>query len=63
LILGGGGGSFQKMDRGGAGGRPVGPIIGPVCPRLIPLGLIIDGCVRVIVPFPKSIKSHQTESE
>jgi hypothetical protein len=62
LILGGGGGSFQKMDRGGAGGRPVGPIIGPVGPRWAPLRLTFDGCVHVVVPFPKSIKSHETES-
>jgi hypothetical protein len=55
-------GTYPKRSDDSSRGRPAGPVIGPVSPIWAPLGLIFDGCVHVIVLFPKWINSRQTES-
>jgi hypothetical protein len=54
--------TYPKWSDDGGRRRPVGPIIRPVGTIWVPLGFIFDRCVRVVVPFPKSINSCQTES-
>jgi hypothetical protein len=55
-------GTYPKRSDDGGRGRPIGLLIGLVGPWWAPLGLIFDGCVRVIMSFPKIINSRQKES-
>jgi hypothetical protein len=62
LLLIGGGRMFQKLDRDGPRGRPINLIMGPVGLWWWGCRSNFDRCVRVIVLFPKSYNTHQTES-
>jgi hypothetical protein len=54
-------GTYQKRGPFGSRARPIGPVVRPVGLPLWSFRPTFGGCVRVVVPFPKSINSHQTE--